>query len=205
MVAPVRKKKDAWTLATPTPPHFKVGQHLYCGTAMRPGHVRATAHPTTLNSGVGGFGYTCFLAGVFFFALTGTSCLAFFVHNSLRSYLVVLQEEVTAEDSVRLAVSYNPLSSFPQALPTAGVSARILCRLMSSSKKNPTQRIPRRRQGLTSPVIPGLSSLTEAGRPLPGTTGPVVPCHPRSVVPIQNPVVPSHFMLGGEGFSFFQI
>ena len=141
------RKKDAWTLATPTPPQFKVGQHLYCGTAVRPGHVRATAHPTTLNSGVGGFGYTCFLAGVFFFALTGTSCLAFFVHNSLRSYLVVLQEEASAEDSVRLAVSYNPLSSFPKALPTAGMSARIQCRLLSSSKKNPTQRIPRNRKG----------------------------------------------------------
>ena len=39
----------------------------------------------------------------FFFALTGTSGLAFFVHDNLRSYLVVLQEEASAEDSVRLA------------------------------------------------------------------------------------------------------
>ena len=37
--------------------------------------------------------------------------------------LVVLQEEASAEDSVRLAVGYNPLSSSPKALPTAGVFA----------------------------------------------------------------------------------
>ena len=76
---PRAKKKTPRHWEPPTPPRLKVVQHLHRGTAVRFKHLRSATRPATLNCGVRGLGCAVLAAGVFFFALTGTSALAFFV------------------------------------------------------------------------------------------------------------------------------